>query len=262
MKENINNQFRGALLKIERAKHHIDDLNRRSADFFSSGACSFVFTRDYKAREAAIRFKQYKSIPDEFGLLIGDAIHNLRSALDLAVWVIVSPHAQKPENIQFPFSKKSDTLESVITSRQIQFAGPKVVQTIRDLKPYLGGNEYLYGVHHLDIADKHRLIIPVFSVSSLAGIKVEGLNMDTPEWGVIKSYGILGLEDGRELVRVPRKPPPRRIRHIFPKEQDLGGSFSIAFEKGSPFETKPAIAALVKMTDAVISAVENLQAAI
>jgi hypothetical protein len=246
------------MMKIERAKHHIDDLNRQAAKFFEQAPCSFVFVRDFKARQCATRFEQRKAIPEEFGLLIGDAVHNLRSALDLACWRLVSPRCTDPDRVQFPFCKTANGFESVIKSRQVNLAGPKVVDAIRDLKPYPGGNDDLYGLYRLDIEDKHKILIPTVSAATLDNLSVPNLDTSTPAFQMMKRAAFIGLEHKKEIVRFEREPPPRRHRHAFEKEQDIGGAFTIAFGKGLPFEMLPTIPALVAMTDAAVEAVEAL----
>src|SRR5207248_1202546 len=43
----------------------------------------------------------------------------------------------------------------------------------RDIKPYDGGNEAIWPIHRLDIADKHRLLIPVVDYASIVGLEIE-----------------------------------------------------------------------------------------
>lgn len=253
--------FDGALLKFERAKHHINDLNRQVAEFFKQKACSFVFIRDIKAREAAIRFEQHKPPPDVFGLIIGDAIHNLRSALDFAVCDIACAHGADPERVQFPFAKRPDGLEQVIISRQVQLAGPKVVQAIRDLKPYPGGNDDLFGLHMLDIADKHRLLITTVSAAMLENLTVPNLDTSTPAFQMMRRAAFIGLKHEEEIVRIPYAPPSRAIRRAtraFKEKTDIGGSFHIAFAEGLPFEHEPVVPILVRLNECVASALHAL----
>ncbi len=154
--------FENARLKIGRANEHVRDLEARQAAFFASGACLFSFVQDAEAAVAYFKFTQLKPIPPEFALIAGDAIHNYRAALDQLIWEIIGPlNPPSPKLVQFPFGENAKSFESVINTRQIQRAGKKVVQAIRDTKPYPEGNGELYWLHELDILDKHKLVIGV-----------------------------------------------------------------------------------------------------
>ncbi len=253
-----------AIIKFERANKHVSDLNRHVTEFFERKACSFVYVRDFKARETAVRFEQRRAIPDEFGLIIGDAVHNFRASLDLAMWEILAPYNPNPEKVQFPFAKRADSLESTIASRLVQLAGPKIVTAIRDLKPYQGGNDDLYGLHLLDIADKHRVLIPVISLSSVEGINVPGLDTSTWAYQTMSGIAFIGLKNKQEIWRVPYNLPSRAMRRAtkaYKAEEDIGGSFHIAFAQGLPFEQQPVVTVLVRLSDCVANALATLRRA-
>ena|SRR5579862_2477275 len=257
------NSIAGARLKFERAKKHIYDLGVQIAAFFKEKPCSFVFVRDLKAREAAVRFEQYKPIPDEFALLMGDAIHNLRSTLDYSICDVCIDAGADPERVQFPFAKRAESLESVIKNRQVHLAGPIILQAIRDLKPYAGGNDDLFGLHMLDIADKHRLLIPTVGIASLRGLTIP--NFDTSTWAYRESsrYAFVDLKHEQEIVRVPYDSPfdrntRRRLKRLAQPKEDIGGFFHIALAKGLPFENEPVIPVLARLTETVAAALRKI----
>lgn len=253
-----------AVMKWERANQHVSDLNRHVAEFFEQKTCAFVLVRDFKARETAVRFEERRPIPEEFGLIIGDAVHNFRASLDLAMWEILAPYDPNPEKIQFPFAKRANSMESTIASRLVQLAGPKIVAAIRDLKPYPRGNDDLYGLHLLDIADKHRVLIPAVSASSLEGIDIPGLDTTTWAYQTMSRVAFIRLKHKQEIWRFPYNPPPRAIRRAskaFKPEQDIGGSFHIAFAQGLPFEQQPVVPVLVRLSDCVANVLATLRRA-
>jgi hypothetical protein len=260
------NSIEGARLKFERAKQHICDLNGQIAAFFKEKACTFIFVSDFKSRERAIRFEQYKPIPDEFALLMGDAIHNLRSTLDYSICDVCIAAGADPERVQFPFAKRAESLESVIKNRQVQLAGPKIVQAIRDLKPYPGGNDDLFGLHMLDIADKHRLLIPTVGMASLAGITIPNLDKNTWAFMEASRGAFVDLKHKQEIVRVHYVSPldrntRRLMQRLTEPETDIGGSFHLAFGKGLPFENEPVITVLARLTQMVSTALRMIASA-
>ena len=60
----------------------------------------------------------------------------------------------------------------MIEKRHINRAAPEVVQIIRSLKPYKGGNEALRAIHDLDIFDKHKTIIPCLGITDIPDLEL------------------------------------------------------------------------------------------
>jgi hypothetical protein len=101
-------------------------------------------------------------VPPEMLCVVGDAIHNLRSALDHLACALIYVNGSKPSpKVEFPI------LDGPITTakREARFAGKvegmrkEVIDAIRDIKPYQGGNDALWRVHRLDVIDKHDVLI-------------------------------------------------------------------------------------------------------
>jgi hypothetical protein len=155
--------FRDPILKLERAKHHISDLNAKCSRFYDSLRTTFFIEDDTKTHKRTLRVRVDQAIPNSFSLIIGDAIHNMRSALDHLTWDVLKPFKPIPNRVQFPFCKTIKSFESVLKDRQILIAADQIIRKFRNLKPYPGGNDILYALHVLDIADKHPLVVPVIS---------------------------------------------------------------------------------------------------
>lgn len=98
--------------------------------------------------------------PKMISPMIGDVIHNLRSSLDLLACECVRNNGGKDDEVLFPFCDDPAYLETMIKRRRIDRAAKPVIDLIRCLKPYKGGNAALRAVHDLDIQDKHTAIIP------------------------------------------------------------------------------------------------------
>jgi hypothetical protein len=160
-----------ALKKIERAICHINNLNKAIDAFLAERP--FILMAHSKRRAGWVEFwpKTEKAIPTKFSLIIGDAIHNLASALDVTLYGMAKDRAPSPDKIMFPFPKRStpEALEGAINNGQVKFAGTKVVEAIQLLKPYSGGHPILSGIHSLDVRDKHHLLILTRHVPTLTG---------------------------------------------------------------------------------------------
>jgi|SRR5208337_20907 len=151
-------------LKIARAKYHVNVLSAKVEAYFAQRPCKLVLMRPEGGNRAHPFFMCEVPIPPEFSLIIGDAIHNLRSALDHTIWQMIGSKASKPRNIQYPFPGEAvdqERFRQLMERREIPLAGENVIEMIMTLNGQPGGDELLYGVHDLDIVDKHRLIVTV-----------------------------------------------------------------------------------------------------
>ena len=100
--------FASARLKLERAKHHIQDLNRQVGKFFASGAVTVTIEEYPERAQRAVVRKTNKPVPNEFSLILGDAIHNARVVLDLMTWEAITPYTQTRKPVQFPVGRNKD----------------------------------------------------------------------------------------------------------------------------------------------------------
>lgn len=147
------------LLKLERARQHINDLNARVDEFLATKPFVLMERHERKAGRTAYYIKVKQPIPPEFSLIIGDAAHNIRAALDIVLFGMVGDREPK---IQFPFPRDPtpEALKRAIKERHVEAAGEKVVETITRLEPNASGKDIaLYLAHALDVQDKHRLLI-------------------------------------------------------------------------------------------------------
>jgi hypothetical protein len=172
--------FEASKLKLERAAEHLREFDREAIAYLNSKSCAIVVeqfpglqqmgTQSWNAR---IR----KPMPTKFSVLIGDFVHNLRTALDLLVCDLVTINGKSAKEVYFPFCSTAADLSHVIRERKIRRAGPDVVAYIESLKPYTGGNIALRAIHDLDVTDKHRALLPVLSGVSLPLGKLFGTNL-------------------------------------------------------------------------------------
>src|SRR5580658_7083077 len=168
--------FKAARLKINRAKKHITDFDAARLAIPDR----YVSTIEIHPEHGGISIKY--DLPEEEDLLsglaviAGDAIHNLRSALDYA-WVGTIerffPGTSEPY-AKFPIRETEIDVRGALNGRGIEFSVPNLFKrVVHDIKPYRGGNDGLYRLHCLDIADKHYLLIPVLNATVIKELVVE-----------------------------------------------------------------------------------------
>ena len=105
--------FDSALLKVERAKGHIADLQSTFETFVQAHRNPLRINRDPEtgAMSAEVHFGD--PIPSSLALILGDAVHNLRTALDHATWELFGLYSgAQDKTTQFPVSKERQAYEA------------------------------------------------------------------------------------------------------------------------------------------------------
>ena len=253
----------GPLAKIERAKHHINDLNRQIEAYTSQRPLRVYRSTNGKTNKVAYVVKNKIPVPSDLALIIGDAVHNLRSALDLLAFGLVGdkcPTPGKQRQVQFPFSASEKSLESTINSRQISLAGKKVVREIKKLKPYRGGNEMLQAIHDLDLADKHKLIIPTITSGAMMVADLTKLMPEHPGYPD-KGVTLVLNERNRFHFDMPRSLGNRRARRTArlattpERETDFKLACIICFGEGQALPYRPVVPYLISLTEEAENAI-------
>jgi len=238
-------------LKIDRAKHHINDLSGRIEAYFALKPQRVVLARPDGGNRAQPIIRCEIPIPPEFSLIIGDAIHNLRSSLDHSIWQMVGKTVLNPDIVQYPFPKKAvdeKGFRHTIESRQIQGAGENVIKEIIALNAQPGGDELLYGVHALDIADKHKLI-----VTTTETMMYQGCNMRSRDPNITVNWLF------PEWVRTaPNEKLGGMMANWIEEEAEVQPTFFISLEDRAAFVRQEAVTVLRNMTDRIDEAVTTL----
>jgi len=150
--------LKGARLKIERAKKHIADLDTERLKFLGTEDYLGVPKFDPAEGKTVFVLEELPEIPESMGLILGDAAHNLRTALDYLACELVRSSKKEPGGgVYFPISNsaKEYEAESGGKTKGIPDEAKKIIDSIH---PYLGGNNTLWAIHELDRVDKHRLV--------------------------------------------------------------------------------------------------------
>jgi hypothetical protein len=220
-----------------------------------------------KASEYLIVTKRYKRIPDTWSLMIGDAVHNLWSALDLTIYGMACDKAPDPHALMFPFVREEQSLLGKIKAAQVGFAGTNVVEYIRALKPYRDGHKVLSGIYRLDTRDKHRLLILAgqildFNQASLRAIVPGSPNIEFLKPGVTLRFP---HPDEDEVQLFKGKADYSMIesfrgRSMTDHEEEpyIQLPYRVAFGEGQPFEGQPVITTLNECADVIERIVDRL----
>jgi hypothetical protein len=154
--------FQDARLKIDRANSHISNLDVRITALADSDIAT-VEINPGLGNEVIKHDLGDRTAIGEIALMAGDAVHNLRCALDYA-W-LESIRELIPSALsrfaKFPVYPTIEALEAALKGKKIDIASLSLFRLMLDeIKPYEEGNFAIWPVHKLDIRDKHRLLNP------------------------------------------------------------------------------------------------------
>jgi hypothetical protein len=254
-------------LKIERAKRHIRELATDVQEFLSSDPYDLFIEDDAATRQRHWKVRVKECIPAHWSTIIGDIIHNARSALDLLMVAVVrhdDPTRASYNHVHFVIRESKEKFEEALP-RNIQGASAQSRRIIEDLKPYKGGDEAFYRLHQLDILDKHKAIIPVGAANRSVGVTLPVMTGPgrelPPEFRDLKMPTIFlrpadrqfPLQDGATVFSAPHIPE-------FPFEDEIQVRIEIAFGEGQILEGEPidpALAQIVQFVEGVCDIVER-----
>lgn len=138
-------------------------------------------------------------------------------------------------------------LVGAISNRKISGAAPEICRIIiDDRKPYRAGNDLLYGLHDLDIIDKHKLLIPIVSI-----VELRGATGEDDCGGSFRGLNFLIAQGGR-INAVSSAKNLKITNHGQP-------SFNIRFDKGQIFDGKSIVPTLHELSDRVSGILEKFE---
>jgi len=120
-------------VKVERAKKHFDELTVELKAFIETKPFRIETTRNPLTRRRTYTLVEVQPVPESIAAIVGDILHNLKSALD---------HLR----VQLGKAKRKQ---------------PGAQKALDALHPYDAGNKVLRLIHELDKIDKHIVLLAV-----------------------------------------------------------------------------------------------------
>lgn len=244
--------FHQATLKVGRAYHHIADVTREASAYIEKDPFELSVKHD---RQAGILLSMdlREPIPNNVILGTGDAIHNLKAALDY-VWTGIHRAATGAvvRREYFPIGNTRNDVIARITEPSVEVAFPNIKNFLGDrIRPYCdeatGGNPAFRAINHLDRWDKHNLLIPAISDVGDGHFTVMGLPTGTITFKgnqIYSDQSILLLQ-----CLVPIREPLRIEQYAKP-------TIEIVIGKGQPLAHEPLIPSLKNLAQTVLDTVE------
>jgi hypothetical protein len=162
-----------AFAKLERAKAHSEALR---ADIHEVGQGNryripVTFEKDADTGGGRLVIGEVPAHPAKWGLMLGDAIHNYRCALDHAWWELAirqlgrQPTEKEARAIQFPINKPTSAWAP---GNYVKWVGKAATKVARDAQPDRGLDAKelhpFEALRRLSNEDKHRFVHPTVNV--------------------------------------------------------------------------------------------------
>jgi hypothetical protein len=169
--------------KLERANRHIKEISTMMSDFEESKAYAVRREGTEKPNVVAFRFTILRQVPVQLLTAIGDAVHNMRSALDSVAYELARQYLndamtdKQKGATQFPICEAGEDFDKFFANHGIrrEMYGEQEKKAMRCVQPFAMREEAgalgvefqtdphvefsideLHRLHSLSVVDKHR----------------------------------------------------------------------------------------------------------
>jgi hypothetical protein len=214
----------GVRLKLGRAEDHIAYFREEVEAWRATEPFSFRDEEEHRA-DGSVDYTVYAEVrerpPERLALVIGDAVQNMRAALEYFAYELSSPAARK-EGTSFPiFKDEADFKKSRLGLTRIASIHPDERELIERVQPFaaskIPGDDPLAVLQKLSNRDKHRLLVPMIAAVNVRESWIESSNADvrfthlTPE----------AVEDGAKVMSVHASPKDPQVEMVVNIRRDL-----------------------------------------
>jgi hypothetical protein len=244
--------FDASWLKFNRAAKHFRELQTEVNAFWSREpvVTTFEEPEHYRAigmHEIVATVNEFLPLP--ISSIIGDLVHNLRSALDLLACDLVSLNGKSPKGVYFPFCKCAADLPQAIKDKNFDRASPAAIAALTKLGPYKGGNDALRAIHDLDIQDKHRTIIPAILAARTPDMLIKMGEKENP----INGFETTITDERQSLLVFPG------TFNQFMAGAKIPCKLALVFAAGDPYEGHHVVKTLHDFTDTVHATIDEFE---
>jgi hypothetical protein len=221
----------GCRAKIKRAGRHLKELDSEIQAWVETHPYRFALEEDRKTGEGIVRVRADKGDeppPVEWGLIVGDITHNLRSALDHLTCQLATLNKASCDATQFPIANTTTAYAVEIRKRRVDGLTDRHKAMIKGVQPYHRRQPglYLAVLRDLSNADKHRAapFVPPRVEPPQDVLQLE-----------IEYKPRVRMENGAEYARI-KKFVVRTGSHV---EVEFNPPYHILFGKWGEYEISP-----------------------
>jgi hypothetical protein len=247
--------FSASRRKVERAMKHVYDLNQLLDSFAKSDFYSVSIEEHKGSNHVRIDINKSGFSATDAALIIGDALHNFKGALDMLYYQAMHETTGVTDHrTRFPIREEREELVAAIEGglKKKALTDDSNALKIRDVvvdvvKAYQTGNYSLWALHDLNIRDKHQLLVPIFDLMRFTDIRLE----DDKE--VFFADGQPYFMDDSSRFKI------KRSGRLTVKDKGHA-TIAIVFNIGVPFEGDSVIQSLDKIAKSVTGTIDAFDA--
>lgn len=192
--------------KIERAKEHFEYLKVLVGDFKQSHVQEVVFKYDDEATKYISDIIVPSDPPLRWAVIVGDIVHNLRSAFDHLAWQLELLAKRVPDvDTKFPVHWDAIKFNNAVKGGVPKRFPKRAWAIIERLQPYLRGVRFyrhpLYRIHEMNRRDKHQLLNLLYAVLPFPDLHMIAKDANGNVIQVLPIYG--------KGLRLPGKDRPK-----------------------------------------------------
>jgi hypothetical protein len=210
----------GVSWKLRRAIDHLRDIDVAVGEMYLlKDAKTAGHKVDKDRTELIITYPYQPPLDPRFSMMVGDCIHNTRSALDHLVAQLAILHRASARAIEltaFPVCLTAEKFKEATDRKVAPHISGDALTEIERLQPYSTGdgeNDILWVLSKLDIIDKHRLLLVAKDK-----VRVRGIDVTTRDGQKFARHDFVespwkSPENGAELIRF-KFPQPMPEMHV------------------------------------------------
>ena len=205
--------------KVARAVKHYQELAEAVTQFFAQQPFGVEHRRDQVPGYTTVHARVYQPVPKEIAGVVGDLIHNLRSALEYLAWQAEIANGKTPDKktkfpvydfraAQWSTEKQRKELRGDQTNHKARFGSAAyaiVIEMHMPVGEYESELGPLWMINTIDIHDKHHKLNVVGGAARVGNFNAAGPGVVSVEELMTFPGGdrhIVPFVDGLELMRV------------------------------------------------------------
>jgi hypothetical protein len=229
----------GVRVKLARADALIEELRGHVDPIVAAVNSSIECEREDDGTTLVYRLTTVPVVPPEVPAIVGDVLHNARSALDHLAWQLVAFDGGTPnDNTAFPIHDSPTNAKGNprVVNLNPPITHPALLEALERAQPFYGEATYghpaaehgLSVLRSLNNVDKHRLLLAVVCALNIHEPAWWGADDNDPQPSLVFTFGPLGAGSVIASFDFEGQPAPSRF------DPHLGLTVSL-MEKGVPW---------------------------